>query len=140
MAHLVGNQTEQYKSNFVFPENCRDVYALISLLCFLLSNERRKIGLQLLQTSLDSLLKIGITLAIFKMLGNTPLWKALLINFAKGAEIITFICFITFASMLSGSVLFLMLRSEIMLNISSSSVMGVIRNCLDLEGSVYNIF
>ena len=139
MAHLVGNQTEQYKSNFVFPENCRDVYALISLLCFLLSNERRKIGLQLLQTTLDSLLKIGITLAIFKMLGNTPLWKALLINFAKGAEIITFICFITFAGMLSGSVLFLMLRSEIMLNISSS-VVGVIRNCLDLEGSVYNIF
>ena len=139
MAHLVGNQTEQYKSNFVFPENCRDVYALISLLCFLLSNERRKIGLQLLQTTLDSLLKIGITLAIFKMLGNTPLWKALLINFAKGAEIITFICFITFAGMLSGSVLFLMLRSEIMLNISSS-VVGVIRNCLDLEGSVYTIF
>ena len=52
------------------------------------------------------------------MLGKTPLWKDLLINFAKGAEITSLICFITFVGMLLGPVLFLMLRSEIMSDIS----------------------
>ena len=32
LTHIVGNQFEQDKSNFVFPENCRDVNALIFLL------------------------------------------------------------------------------------------------------------
>ena len=61
------------------------------------------------------------------MLGKTPLWKDLLINFAKGAEITFLICFITFVGMLLGPVLFLMLRSEIMSDIYSS-VVGVMRN------------
>ena len=51
------------------------------------------------------------------MLVKTPFWKDLLINFAKVAEITTPICFITFAGMLLGPVLFLMLRSEIVLDI-----------------------
>ena len=61
------------------------------------------------------------------MLVKTPLSKELLINFAKGAEIAFLICLITFVSMLLGPVLFLMLRSEIMLDIYSSLV-GVMRN------------
>ena len=61
------------------------------------------------------------------MLRKTLLWKDLLVNFAKGAEITSFICFITFVGMLLGPVLFLMLRSEIMSDISSS-VVGVMRN------------
>ena len=36
------------------------------------------------------------------MLGKTPLWKDILINFAKGAEITSLICFITFVGMLLG--------------------------------------
>ena len=48
------------------------------------------------------------------MLGKTLLWKDLLVNFAKGAEITSFIYFITFVGMLLGPVLFPMLRSEIM--------------------------
>ena len=30
MTHLVGNQAEQDKSSFVFPETCRDIYAAFS--------------------------------------------------------------------------------------------------------------
>ena len=81
----------------------------------------------MLQATLDSLLKIGITSAILRMLGKTPLWKDLLINFAKGAEITSLICFITFVGMLLGPVLFLILRLEIMSDISSS-VVGVMKN------------
>ena len=91
----------------------------------------------MLQAILDTLLKIEIILAILKMLGKTPLWKDLLINFAKGAEITSLICFITFVHILLGPVLFLMLRSEIISDISSSEV-GVMKNfiCLDLGGSL----
>ena len=39
------------------------------------------------------------------MLGKTPLWKDLLINFAEGAEITSLICFVTFVGMLLGPVL-----------------------------------
>ena len=53
------------------------------------------------------------------MLGKTPLWKDLLVNFTNGAEITALICFVTFAGMLLGCVIFLMLRSEIMSDISS---------------------
>ena len=49
------------------------------------------------------------------------------INFAKDAEITSLICFITFVGLLLGPVFFLMLRSEIMSDISSS-VVGVMRN------------
>ena len=56
------------------------------------------------------------------MLGKTPLWKDLLINYAKGAKIASLICFITFFGMLLDPVLFLILRSEIMSDISSSLV------------------
>ena len=76
------------------------------------------------------------------MLGKTPFLKDLLINFAKGAEIISLICFISFVGMLLGPVLFIMLRLEIMSDISiSSSVVGVMKMplCLDLGGSLYNI-
>ena len=52
------------------------------------------------------------------MLGKTPLWKDLVINFAKGAEITSLICLITFVGMLLGPVLFLTLRSEIMSDVS----------------------
>ena len=61
------------------------------------------------------------------MSGKTPLWKDLLINFAKGAKITFLICFITFVGMLLGPVLFLILRLEIMSDISSS-VVGVMKN------------
>ena len=61
------------------------------------------------------------------MIGKAQLWKDLLINFAKGAEITSLICFITFVGMLLGPVLFLILRSEIMSDISSS-VVGVMKN------------
>ena len=57
-------------------------------------------------------------LAILRMLGKTPLWNDVLINFAKGVKITSLICFITFFGMLLGPVLFLMLRSEIMSDIS----------------------
>ena len=67
----------------------------------------------MLQASLDSLLKIGITSAILRILGKRPLRKDVLINFAKGAEIASLICFITFVGMLLGPVLILILRSEI---------------------------
>ena len=61
------------------------------------------------------------------MLGKTPLWKDLVINFAKGAEITSLICLITFVGMLLGPVLFLTLRSEIMSDVASS-VVGVMKN------------
>ena len=61
------------------------------------------------------------------MIGKAQLWKDLLINFAKGAEITSLICFITFVGMLLGPVLFLILRSDIMSDISSS-VVGVMKN------------
>ena len=61
------------------------------------------------------------------MIGKAQLWKDLLINFAKGAEITSLICFITFVGMLLGPVFFLILRSEIMSDISSS-VVGVMKN------------
>ena len=61
------------------------------------------------------------------MIGKAQLWKDLLINFAKGAEITSLICFITFVGMLLGPVLFLILRLEIMSDISSS-VVGVMKN------------
>ena len=44
------------------------------------------------------------------MLGKTPLWKDLLINFSKGAEITSMICFITFVGMLLGPVLALIVE------------------------------
>ena len=40
-ALLVGNQTKQVKSNFVFPENCSDVYTLILLLSYQYWKERK---------------------------------------------------------------------------------------------------
>ena len=61
------------------------------------------------------------------MLRKISLWKYLLINIAKGAEVTSLIYFITFVGMLLGSVLFLMLRSEIMSGIYSS-VVGLMRN------------
>ena len=61
------------------------------------------------------------------MIGKAQLWKDLLINFAKGAEITSLICFITFVGMLLGPVLFPIWRSEIMSDISSS-VVGVMKN------------
>ena len=67
----------------------------------------------MLQATLDSLLKIEITSAIFRMLGKTSLWKDLLINFAKGVKIASSIFFITFVGVLLDPVLFLILRSEI---------------------------
>ena len=68
-----------------------------------------------------------MTLAILRMLGKSPLWKDLFINFTKGAAITSLICFITFVGMLLGPVLFLMLKSETMPDIPSS-VVGVMRN------------
>ena len=53
------------------------------------------------------------------MIGKAQLWKDLLINFPKGAEITSLICSITFVGMLLGPVLYLMLSSEIMSDISS---------------------
>ena len=41
-------------------------------------------------------------LAILRMLGKTPLWNDVLINFAKGVKITSLICFITFFGMLLG--------------------------------------
>ena len=76
------------------------------------------------------------------MLGKTPFLKDLLINFAEGAEIISLICFISFVGMLLVHVLFIMLRLQIVSDISiSSSVVDVMKisPCLDLGGSLYNI-
>ena len=75
------------------------------------------------------------------MLGKTPLWKDLLIDFAKGAETTSLICFIAFVGTLLGPALFLILKSEIMSDISSS-VVGVMKNFLylDLRDSLYNTF
>ena len=61
------------------------------------------------------------------MIGKAQLWKDLLINFAKGAEITSLICSITFVGMLLCPVLYLMLSSEIMSD-TSSWVVEVMKN------------
>ena len=59
------------------------------------------------------------------MSGKTPLWKDLLINFAKGAKITSL--FHYFCCYAVRSCTFLILRPEIMLDISSS-IVGVMKN------------
>ena len=73
--------------------------------------EKREIDQYLLQAALEWHLKMEITLATFRILGKTPFWKGLFINFAKGAETTSLICFITFADLLLGSARLSVLRS-----------------------------
>ena len=58
-------------------------------------------------------LKIGMTLAIWKISGKIPLWDDLLINLAKADAMMSFNCFIIFVSILLGPMLLLAFRSEI---------------------------
>ena len=77
--------------------------------------ERSYINLYLLQGALARLLQREITLANleYRILGKTSFWKELFINFAKGTETKSLICFITFADLLLGLALLSVLRSGI---------------------------
>ena len=66
---------------------------LFSLLCIsfsitLLTFDKREIGLWLLRRSLDSFLKTGTTLAVFKANGKIPWAKDLFINSESRRDII----------------------------------------------------
>ena len=94
-----------------------------------------------MQSTRDSLLKIGMTLAILKISGKIPLWNDLLINSAKGDAMMSFNCFIIFVGRLLGPMLLLAFRSEIR-SFTSSTVVGVIKrlNYLDSLRSPKNAF
>ena len=64
--------------------------------------ESKEIGLQLLQSKRVSLLKIGTTLAILHIFGNTPVLNDLFIRVDKGMEIVSWISFKIFVGMLFG--------------------------------------
>ena len=65
-----GSKIVHYKSNFVVLKNCRlCINYSINLLIF----ESKDIGLKLLGSNCDLLLKTGITLAISKISGKIPL-------------------------------------------------------------------
>ena len=83
--------------------------------------QSKDIGLKLLQSTGDSLIKIGM-----KISGKTPLWNDFLINSAKGDTMMSFNCFIIFVGRLLGPMLLLAFRSQIRL-FFSSIVVGVIK-------------
>ena len=55
--------------------------------------ERSQIGLQLLQSNLESFLKVGITCASLQISGNIPLEMELLISTDRGSETISLATF-----------------------------------------------
>ena len=83
--------------------------------------ESKEIDLSLLQSKRVSLLKIGTTLAILHIFGNTPVMNDLFIRVAKGMEITSWISFKIFVGMLFGPKLLLFfkvfIRSDISLGV-----------------------
>ena len=83
--------------------------------------ESKKIGLLLLQNKRISLLKIGTTLTILHIFGNTSVMNDLFVRVDKGMENVPWISFKIFVRMLFGSKLLLFLnvflRSDISLGV-----------------------
>ena len=99
--------------------------------------ESNEIGLQLLQSKLDSFLKRGTTLAILHTFGKVPFAKGLLIRVDRGVETDFLIILRIFVGMLLGPVLLLFSDVLIMPYISSGLIgfieklllFGVLRYC-----------
>ena len=83
--------------------------------------ESKEIGLYLLQSKRVSPLKIGTTLAILHIFGNTPVVNDLFITVDKGMKIVSWISFKIFMGMLFDPKLLLsskvFIRSDISLGV-----------------------
>ena len=72
--------------------------------------ESKEIGLYLLQSNRISLLKIGAILTALHIFGNTPIMSDLFIRKDKGMEIVPWISFKIFVSMLFSPELLLLFK------------------------------
>ena len=80
--------------------------------------ESKETGLQLLQNNRVSLLKIGPTLAILNIFGNTPVTNDLFRGMDKGMEIASWVSFKIFVGMQFGPKLLLFFKVFIKSDIS----------------------
>ena len=87
--------------------------------------ESKEIALYLLQSKRVSLLKIGTTLAILQIFGNTPVANDLFITVDKGMEIVSWIFFKILVGILFSTKLLLLFKVFISSEISLG-VMGEI--------------
>ena len=104
--------------------------------------DSNEIGLQLLQSNLDSFLKMGTTFAILHIFGKVPFAKELLISVYRGVEI-DFLIILRriFVEMLLGPGLLLFFNVLIMSHISSGLI-GFIEKLLlfGFLDIVHNLF
>ena len=99
--------------------------------------ESNEIGLQLLQSNLDSFLKTGTTFAILHMFGKVLFAKKLFISVDREVEIDVLIVLRILVGMLLGPVFLLFFNVLIMSHISSDLIgfieklllLGVLRYC-----------
>ena len=100
--------------------------------------DSREIGLQLLQSILDSALKMGTTFAILKTFGNVPLKNQLLISSDNGPDKVSLASLRIFVGMLLGPKDLLTCSSCIDLQ-TSSGVVGEMKK-VSVMGSLRKLF
>ena len=86
--------------------------------------ESRCIGLSNLLVVLDLPLKMGITLAFFRIIREHTIQKRSIFLILVGTEVTCIICFITLVSMLLGPVHLLVLRLKVLLTICLVIIIG----------------